>query len=364
MMKPKALRFLPVFFALAMAIPLQSSRAASPSLRDEMIARAKKEGEVVFMGDLATELKTLMKGFSKQYPFIQFKAIDARAEETINRVAAEARAGRLSIDVSGASLEDVTPLLKHNLLAKFESPHLNDFPAGTQPRHGLYVVGQFDPIPHGVYSTKLVAPNEVPKSWDDFLNPKWRGRIIVSRSRNELPAKLAWLMRKGNQLNWDASFEFFKKLKQLDVVLGGPGINTHVSRLAAGEFPLFLFPASGSVLRLQNKGAPVKLIAFPKLFADYEIWTLFKDSGHPAAGWLLMDYLVSPEGQFEYTDTVNAVLPLNKKAKPGKLAQSLIRQEVTQKNSDLMEPDKILQVFTEEVLKKAQDFYFSALGYK
>jgi iron(III) transport system substrate-binding protein len=215
-----------------------------------MIAKAKTEGEVVFMGDLATELKTLLKGFGKKYPFVQLKAIDARSEETINRVAAEARAGRLSIDVSGMSMEDASALVKGNFLAKFESSHLADFPSNTQPRSGLYVVGQSDPIPHGVYSTKLVQPNEVPKSWEDFLDPKWKGKIIVSRSRNELPAKLAWLMRKGNELNWDASFDFFRRLKQNDVVLGGSGINTHVSRLAAGEFPLFLFPASGSVLRL------------------------------------------------------------------------------------------------------------------
>jgi iron(III) transport system substrate-binding protein len=364
MMKAEKIGPLLVFLLLTLGLWPQFSRAASSPLRDQMIAQAKNEGEVVFMGDLATELKTLLKGFSKKYPFIQFKAIDARSEETINRVAAEARAGQLSIDVSGMSMEDVEPLLKGNFLAKFESPHLSDFQAKTQPRHGLYIVGQLDPIPHGVYSTKLVQPNEVPKSWDDFLNPKWKGKIIVSRSRNELPAKLAWLLRKGNDLNWEASFEFFRKLKDNEVVLGGSGINTHVSRLAAGEFPLFLFPASGSVLRLQNRGAPVKLITFPKLFGDYEVWTTFKGSAHPAAAWLLVDYFVSPEGQFEYTDTVNAVLPLNKKAKPGKLAQSLIAQGVTPENSDIMEPDQILQVFTDDVLKKAQDFYFSALGYK
>jgi len=363
-MKPNRFWFGPSFLALALSIGLPYSWAAAPSLRDQMIEQAKKEGEVVFMGDLATEMKTLLKGFSKKYPFIQFKAIDARSEETINRIAAEGKAGRLSIDVSGMSMEDVEPLLKGNFLAKFESTHLSDFPAKTQPRSGLYVVGQLDPIPHGVYSTKLVQPNEVPKSWEDFVNPKWKGKVIVSRSRNELPAKLAWLLRKGNDLNWDASFDFFRKLKQNDVVLGGSGINTHVSRLAAGEFPLFLFPASGSVLRLQNKGAPVKLIAFPKLFGDYEVWTAFKDSAHPAAGWLLVDYLISPEGQLEYTDAVNAVLPLNKKASAGKLAQTLISQGVTPENSDFMEPEQILKIFTEDVLKKAQDFYFTTLGYK
>lgn len=343
---------------------LHTGHAASSSLRDEMVAKAKKEGEVVFMGDVATELKTLLKGFFKQYPFIQLKGVDARAGDTINRVSTEAKAGRISIDVSGMSFDDVGSLLQLNLLARFDSPHLRDFPSWSQPSSRLYVVGQTNPLPQGVYNTNLVPPAEVPKSWEDMIHPKWKGKVIISRSRDEVPAQMAWLFRKGDQLNWERSFELFRKLKELNPSLGGPGINTHVARVAAGEFSMFWFPASGSVLRLQLKGAPIKMATFPKMYGDYRVWMTFKDAPHPASAWLLIDYFLSPEGQFELSDTVDGILPLNRKAKPGKLGQMLIEQGFVSENVDLVEPDKLLHVFTDEVVKKAQTFYANTLGYK
>jgi len=358
------LRFGLFFLALNAALSDWAAFSASTSLRDEMVAKAKKEGEVVFMGDVATELKTLLKGFFKRYPFIQLKGIEARSGDTINRVAAETKAGRLSVDVSGMSLDRVVPLERQNLLAKFDSPHLRDFPPWSQPSSKLYAVGQSNPLPQGVVNTNLVPPAEMPKSWNEMLDPKWKGKTIVSRSRSDIPAQVAWLFRKGDQLNWERSFEIFTRIKQLDPILGDTGINAHVARVAAGEFSLFWFPASGSVLRLQLKGAPVRLIAFPKMFTDYRVWMIFNGAPHPAAAWLLVDYFLSPEGQFELSDTVDGILPLNTKAAPGKLAKMLIDQGFVPENLDLSGPEKLLEIFSEEVAKKSDNFYFNAMGYK
>jgi iron(III) transport system substrate-binding protein len=362
MMRWISLRLGFLFLALNATLPVQA--ASSASLQEEMVAKAKKEGEVVFMGDVATELKTLLKGFLRKYPFIQLKGIEARSGDTINRVAAETKAGRLSVDVSGMSLDKVIPLQQQNLLSQFDSPHLRDFPSWSQPSNKLYVVGQSNPLPQAVYNTNLVPAAEVPKSWDEMLDPKWKGKTIVSRSRSDIPAQMAWLFRKGDQANWDRSFEIFKGIKRLDPVLGGAGINAHVARVAAGEFSLFWFPASGSVLRLQLKGAPVRLIALPKMFTDYRVWMIFKDAPHPASAWLLVDYFLSPEGQFELSDTVDGILPLNSKAKPGKLARMLMDQGFVTENLDLVGPEKLLQVFSEDFTNKSETFYFNLMGYK
>jgi len=362
-MKVKVTGWMLLMLFLATALMIQPSPAASASLRDEMIAKAKKEGQVVFMGDLADQLKNRLKGFTKKYPFIRFKSLEGRHGQTINRVAAEARVGKLSIDVSGMSLEDVGPLLRLNLLQKYEFPHLKNFPHGSQPSHGLYVIGQMDPIPQGVYNTKLVPPDEVPQSWEDMVDTKWKGKTIVSRSRSDVVANLAWMWRKGDKMDWERSFKYFKKVKQNEPVLGGSGIRRHVFRVAAGEFAFMWFPAIGSVSRVAVKGAPLSFIAFPKMFASYEIWTIFKNAPHPGSAWLLIDYLLSPAGQHEYTDTVNAVVPMNQKATAGKLGQWVIKLGVTLEKSELVPPDRVLEVYTEGVLKKSQKAYQDIMGY-
>jgi len=351
------------FPALLSLVLLSASPVYSQPLRDQMIAKAKQEGQVVFMGDLADELKNRLKGFVQKYPFIRFKSLEARHGEVVNRVAAESRVGRLTVDVSGMSLEDVTPLLRLNLLQKYEFPHLRDFPKGSQASSGLYVIGQMDPVPQGVYNTKLVPPGEVPQSWEQMVDPKWKGKSIVSRSRNTTVARLARLWHKDGNMNWERAMDYTRQIKRNEPALGGPGINVHVNRVAAGEFAFMWFPAIGSVSRVGVQGAPLGFIAFPKMFASYEIWMIFKGAPHPAASWLLVDYLLSPEGQFEYTDTVNAVVPMNQKGKAGKLGQWVIDRGVTLEKSELDEPDRVLEVFTEEDMKKSVDAYNSILGY-
>lgn len=351
---------LPIFLAYFLVI--DSSPAAAASLRDQMIAKAKKEGQLVFMGDIASELKNLLKGFKKRYPFIRFKSLESRQSQTINRVAIESRVDKLTIDMSGMSLKNVPPLLRLNLLEKFESPHLKDFPTGSQPSNGLYVVGQVDPIPQGVYNTKLVSPEEVPKSWEDMLDPKWKGKTIVSGSRFTVPASLAWLWRKNGKMNWDRATDFFRKVKKLEPVLGGSGIRRHVARVAAGEFAFMWFPASPSVGRF--KGAPLRLIGFPKMFSSYEIWVIFKNAPHPASAWLFVDYIISPEGQFDLSENVSSVLPLNRKAKTGKMGMWLETQGITLDKVDISDPVKVLKVHDEKVAKRSRDYYNKIMGYR
>ena len=351
--------WVPVLFSLFL---LPTSPAFSETLRDQMIAKAKQEGELVFMGDIASELRNLLKGFKKKYPFIRFKPIEARHSQVINRVALESRVNKLTIDISGMSLRNVIPLLRLNLLEKFESPHLKDFPTGSQPSSGLYVVGQVDPTPQGVYNTKLVPREEAPKSWEDMLDPKWKGKTIVSGSRYTVVASLAWLWRKDGRMDWDRATEYVRGIKKLEPVLGGSGIRRHVARVAAGEFAFMWFPASPSVGRF--KGAPLRLIGFPKMFSSYEIWMIFKNAPHPASAWLFTDYIISPEGQLDLTENVSSVLPLNRKAKTGEMGMWLETQGITLDKVDISEPAKVMEVHNEKIIKKSRDLYNKIMGYR
>lgn len=343
--------------------------AAGPSfgasaLRDQMIAKAKKEGALVAAGSNARELRTKLKGFKKLYPFITVKGVKGNTSNTVNRVVTEAKANRLTIDLVAIDDSGAELLAKRGLLAKYEFPHLADFLKGTQPKHGLYVDLFGNPRVQGVYNKNLVKPEDVPKTWDDILSKKWRGKTLISRSSEEFPARLAYIWRsKSGKLNWDRSFKFFSTLIKNQKPAIARGYSGGNQRVAAGEVHIFWFPAIGNAVRLAvNKGAPVGLIAFPTFPITYRSHGILKGAPHQASAWLMVDYLTSPAGQYDYSSTVSAKLNLNKKAKPGTLSKWMNENGATNANGDLSDPTDTSKVYTEKVLKKSEDFFFKQLG--
>ncbi len=290
----------------------QSGNLYASSLRDQMIEKAKKEGQFVVAGSNADTFRDELKGFQKRYPFIRIKALPGNTGDTINRIVAEAQAGKLSIDLPAVSSDGEELLAKRNLLQKMNFPHLKDFTAGTQPSHGLYIQAFLNPRVQGVYNTDLIKPSEAPKTWEDMVDPKWAGKTMLSRSSEDLPAQLAYLWGKSGNLDWERSFNLFTKLANHKPMIGR-GYRGGTKRVAAGEVAIFWFAAVGPAARLASRGAPVELIAFPKFTGTFRSFAVLKGARHPAASWLFIDYLTSPEGQFEYTEIVSAKVNVKQK---------------------------------------------------
>ena len=349
-------------FALFLGFLVSQPDASADSLRDQMIAKAKKERTVVLAGSIADDMKNGLKGFRKRYPFITIKDIAMNTKDTVNRVSAEAKAGQLSIDWAGISEDGSEIFVRQNILAKFDYPHLKDFVRGSQPPHGLYVGGMGNPRIQGAYNTDLISPKDAPKSWEEMGDPKWKGKTMLSRSSEEIPGRLAWLWQRDGKWDWERAFNLFRKLKAHNPVIGR-GYSGGIGRVAAGEVAIFWFTPPSTAARLAMlKGAPLGLIAFPKFFGGLRAWNIFKDAPHPASAWLLMDYITSPEGQFEFTDQVGAFLPLNRKAKVGKQAKWIVERGGSVENMNLIDLSNVKEIYSDKVQKKSEQFYFKLLG--
>ena len=190
-----------ILFSLAL-VPLVGGVSRAESLREKMIAQAKKEGALVLSGSSADNLRDELKGFRKMYPFLNFKAVPANTRDTITRVLLEDRAGKSSIDVANVGDDGGETLAGRRISQKFTYPHLRDFYSNSQPSHGRYVAYMSFPRFQGMYNTQLVPPGKVPKKWEDMLGPQWIGKTLLSRSSEEIPANLAWLWREEGKMNW------------------------------------------------------------------------------------------------------------------------------------------------------------------
>lgn len=338
--------------------------AAMDDMRARMIEKAKKEGAFVVAGSNAAEFRDKLEGFRKKYPWLQVKAFDANTSATINRVVTEAKAGKLTIDMVGVDESGTESLAQKGLLKGYDYPHMKDMIANTQPEHGQYVDAFMNPRVQGIYNTDLVSPKDAPRNWEDMKSAKWKGLTLLSRSSEEFPSRLAWLWGSAEALDWEKSFEFFTEMVQNQKPAIGRGYSGGTKRVAAGDVGIFWFPALGTYSKLKSKGAPVEMIAFPKFPMTFRSYAIMKDAPNPAGSWLLIDYLMSPEGQWEYTDVVSAKVVVNRNAKSGKLAKVLVDGGATEKNAALVDPATAAKIYTPAVLKKSEDFFFRLLGIK
>ena len=274
-----------VLTSLVALVAFAGSAFAMDHIRAKMIEKAKKEGEFVVAGSNAAEFRDRLKGFRKAYPWLKVKAFDANTSATVNRVVTEAKAGKLTIDMVGVDESGTESLAQKGLLKGYDYPHMKDMIGNTQPRHGQYVDAFMNPRVQGIYNTDLVKPQDVPRNWDDMTSAKYKGLVLLSRSAEEFPSRMAWLWGSTDNLNWEKSFDFFTKMVKNQKPAIGRGYAGGTKRVAAGDVGIFWFPALGTYSKLKAKGAPVEMIAFPKFPMTFRSFAIMKDAPNPAGSW-------------------------------------------------------------------------------
>ena len=138
---------------------------------------ARKEGTVVWYCSLTenTVLRPLAQAFEKKYPFVKVTYWRGGSVQIIQKTTAELLARAPVVDVIEGSGTAV-PLIAANAVLPFSSPHLADYQdIYRDPRH-LWAATRFAYYGLG-YNTKLVTKDEAPKTYEDLLDPKWKGRM-------------------------------------------------------------------------------------------------------------------------------------------------------------------------------------------
>ena len=177
---PSAIR---VFACGAVAAALLSGAAAPARAADaKTIAAAKKEGEVVWYTTLIVKqvVRPMVAAFEKKYPGIRVRYTRANATTTAVKIMNEARAGKVAADVfDGTSTEP--PLEKAGLVAKWVPSEAKNYPPEYKDKDGYWVAGNLYFLTPG-YNTNLVKKADAPKTLDDLLDPKWKGKMVWNAS--------------------------------------------------------------------------------------------------------------------------------------------------------------------------------------
>jgi ABC-type Fe3+ transport system substrate-binding protein len=320
-----------IFLAVVLAIQAAASDPAAATVEDVALTKApnrqslleegaKKEGKLFWYTTLIVNqaLKPLKEAFEKKYPFVQVEFHRADSEQLAQRMLVEYQAKRFDVDMLDGT-STIVMLKKAGFIQRFASPLLRDYPARLKDGQGYWAVPNVYFMTLG-YNTKLVKPNEVPRTLNDLLLPKWQGKMIWSTSGGSgAPIFIGnTLMTMGQE----AGMNYLKKLAAQNVAKSTASNRAVLDMVIAEEYAIAINIFNYHAVISRSAGAPVDWQALEPVPGQVKTLGLAKNAPHPHAAMLMIDFLLSKEGQkiFQEADYLPAHPEVPAKAadlKPG-----------------------------------------------
>ncbi|MBI4289758.1 MAG: extracellular solute-binding protein [Chloroflexi bacterium] len=286
--------------------PTTAPRVASPADAQstewqKVVDAAKKEGSVTlysyaFTGDLGLALS---EAFKQRYG-IKVEIVTGRGAEMVERIKTEQRMKSVTADIQeGSSTHNLNSKIAGSTVATLDIPALKEakevwYASPLTPDPDGHVIAYNVTVYTPYVNTRLVKESDMPRTFKDFLNPKWKGQIVASDpdlSTTEYNHFLPLL---------DARIvdeEFLRAVGRqgLQFVTGEVQRGEKLSR---GELPLTMTASTASMTRFVGQGAPIKAQRMKEgISGDTISMVRIKNGPHPNAAQVFMDWLLSQEGQ-------------------------------------------------------------------
>ena len=261
------------------------------ALDTQLVEGAKQERKMVFYTtmDLPQTIQ-VVHDFVQKYPFLDLELHPLETETLVKRVQDEARASVSSWDVllGGGGL--FKTLIDEKLLASYRSPQRVAITDALAHSEGYWSAYYINPLVLG-YSTTSVKEEDVPKSYEDLLDPRWKGnRIAIDSTAHGLLRGLA--------ATWglDKAVAYLKRLADQQPVMARASI-TAVDSLHIGNVSMVI--ARAPVIHGYKKklGSPVDWTFLGPVVAQIDAVMLSAQSRSPNAARLFVDFILSKEGQ-------------------------------------------------------------------
>jgi len=283
--------------SLAVLLPDGRARAAGPApgkITPELIEAAKKEGKAIWYTAVDLPVaERIAKAFEAKYPGIAMRVERSGGERIFQRIGQEYGSNIHAVDVVNSS--DAAHFIvwkREGILAPYvpEDVALH-YPAEHKDPDGLFASWRIWLSVIG-YNTKLVKPEEAPKSFADLLDPKWSGKIVKGH-----PGYSGTIMTATFQISRDLGWEYFEKLARQKVMQVQSSADPP-KKLALGERAVMADGNEYNLFQLKEKGEPVEIV-YPTEGTPLIVGPsgVLKDAPHPNAARLLQSFLFSVEAQ-------------------------------------------------------------------
>ena len=256
--------------------------------QERLLAAAKKEGGELSVYHVYPNLPVVMTVFTNKYG-VKVKAWRSGSEGVLQKLTSEARGGRFDADIVQNNAPENEAAHRERLLQEVRSPYLKDLMPEASPAHKEWVGISVD-VYIAAYNTNKVKKDELPQSYQDLLDPKWKGRLGIEVDDH------GWFAALSGAMGEKQTHKLFADIVATNGISVRKGHSLLTTLVASGEVPLGLTVYSWNPEQLKQKGAPVEGLPLQPVIAQFSTIAMLKKAPHPYTALLFYDFMLS-EGQ-------------------------------------------------------------------
>ena len=258
--------------------------------QERLLAGARREGSLsLYTSFPPDDVAALNAAFEKRYG-VKARAWRAASEKVLQRVVAEAQAGRDEVDLVDSNSVPLELMRRQGLLQAVRSPHQAELIPAAVPAHREWAWARLSVFVQA-YNTRLVKKAELPGSYGELLDPRWKGRLGIEASDED------WFAGVVRGLGEEKGLKLFRELVAANGLSVRRGHTLLTNMVAAGEVPFALTVYNFTAEQLKQKGAPLDWFVIPPAIARANGVAVAKRAQRPHAALLYYDFMIGEEGQ-------------------------------------------------------------------
>jgi iron(III) transport system substrate-binding protein len=255
----------------------------------KLVDGAKKEGTLtIYTSATVDDMAALTQAFEKKYG-VKVQVWRASSENIIQRAATEARGNRFDADVFETDGVAMEALYREKLFQEVKSPFLAELMPEAILPHKQWI-GDRVQIFTAAYNTRLVKKEDLPKTYDELVNPKYKGKLGIEAADHD------WFSAVVTDMGEEKGLKLFREIVAKNGLSVRKGHTLLANLVVSGEVPLALTTYLYKVLQLKNDKAPIDYLVLPPEIARAQGTGMAKKAPHPHAAVLFIDFLLS-DGQ-------------------------------------------------------------------
>jgi iron(III) transport system substrate-binding protein len=255
---------------------------------EKLLAAAKAEGGELSVYHVYAALSRVIAEFSKKYG-IKVNSWRSGSETVLQRLMNEARGNRFEADVMQNNAPETEFACREKLLMEVRSPHHAKLVPQAVPAHRCWAGFAVD-VFIVAYNTTKVRKEELPKSYRELLDPKWKGRLGIEADDH------GWFGTLSGVLGEQQTHQLFGKIVATNGLSLRRGHSLLANLIASGEIPLGLAAYSWTPEQLKQKGAPIEVHLIDPVIAQFSSIGVSRKAKSPYTALLFYDWLLD-EGQ-------------------------------------------------------------------